>query len=115
MENLQNIEKIDTNSEGINGFDEFDAMAARDWAGALIACVDKRKILDKFNNQIQTAPTEDAVRMLAGIEILAELLGVELRKVQSEGSAPGFTHFYFSYQGKLFIQCGQSGDRKSVV
>jgi len=113
VENLQNIEKIDTNSEGINGFDEFDAMAARDWAGALIACVDKRKILEKFNNQIQTAPTDDTVWMLNGIEILAELLGAELKKVQSEGGAPGFTHFYFSYKGKLFIQRCCSGGLSS--
>ena len=102
VEKLQSIENVDENSDEINEFDEFDAMAARDWVNALIVSQGNRELLDKFNNQIQTVPTRNCIQMLCGIEMLADLLGVELEKLQHEDGIFKFT--YFDYKGKRFIQ-----------
>ena len=94
-------EKYET-ADGINAFDEFDNMAARDWVKALIASEDNRKALDKLNNQIQTVPTDDYIHMLCGIEMLADLLGAKLQKVSPEDGI--FNYLYFDFQGKRFFQ-----------
>ena len=102
VEVLENIKNSDEIPDEANVFDEFDNMAARDWVKALITSENNRKTLDKLNNQIQTVPTSDYIQMFCGIEMLADLLGAELHKMQSEDEL--FSYIYFDFKGKQFFQ-----------
>ncbi len=68
-------------------FDEFDIMAARDWVSAVIRNHKDRLSLERLNNQIRLAKEDSGVRMMEGIEALADLLGVKL----GSGRVMGFT------------------------
>lgn len=81
-------------------FDEFDIMAARDWVSAVIRNHKDRLSLERLNNQIRLAKEDSGVRMMEGIEALADLLGVKLRSRQVRED---YSYTYFYHLGTMFF------------
>ena len=86
-------------------YNAFDEIMARDWLKALISIIRKRKILDKFNSQVMTISTyDDTLHIAHGIEILADMLGLELLEGEK---VENYYQYYFLYDGVTFFQLSE--------
>lgn len=77
-------------------YDAFDVAMAIDWRNSRIAAIKNLKSTDSFNSQVQASRTESKICMDYGIEILADILGMELQEEAGRKS--------FSYQGEEVYQ-----------
>lgn len=85
-----------------NATNTFDEIMARDWLKALITKMEERKALDIFNSQVKTINTDDHhIQLYSGIEILADLLGLEILE---GGRTENYYAYYFEYGGVKFLQ-----------
>lgn len=85
-------------------YDVFDMVMARDWLNAHVAALNNRKSLDIFNGQVRTTTTNDRINIDLGIDILADILGIELLE---EGMNGAYTVYYFDYDGVRFFQLSE--------
>lgn len=72
---------------------------AREWAVAVVNNHNDRMALELYNNQIRLARDDRGVRMMEGIEALADLLGVGLSRPQGISNRG-----YFVYHDVIFYQ-----------
>lgn len=86
-------------------YNAFDEIMARDWLKDLISITRQRKTLDKLNNQVMTFSTdEDAIHIASGIEILADMLGLELLEGEEVDK---YYEYHFLYDGVTFFQLSE--------
>lgn len=68
----------------------------KEWMDALVDNLEYRRSMDSFNNQVQTISTNNRIHMDSGIDILADMLGVDLKeKVLEDVEYPYRYHFFY--------------------
>ena len=75
----------------------------KEWMDALIENMEERKNLTCFNNQIRTTSESGDIQIYTGIDILADLLGIELKEESLEDIEYPYLYYFF-YRGKKICQ-----------
>lgn len=75
---------------------------AREWLDALVDNLEQRKNLTYFNNQIRTTGGTGDIQIYTGIDILADLLGIELEEEIFKGMEYPYCCYFFYRNIKIF-------------
>lgn len=85
-------------NENCKVFNEVEAL--KYWMDALILHIKQGQALKEFNGKIEAISPVDYIHIYSGIDIMADILGVELL----EGKLHNGYEYYFLYNGVKFLK-----------
>ena len=75
----------------------------KEWLDKLVDNNVEAKQLEEFNNQISTIFADDYIHIYKGIQIIADVMGIELKERKRECKVFPYEYF-FEYRGIEFVQ-----------